>query len=377
MPRVRDVRRLELLEKSASSTRVLNLYSVHRNARDPKTIEALEAKPLFTNSILNRSIILKHRVRPDEVDLFDGPVGNVTKILVPLDRMDLKVGASTLFLGQKRYAQIAESLFTDDFLKNTRDQAILQILDELPSLDPFLLRERMKREHHDIALEYFPISEADGIRMRAFVHAEVARLVGMSGASNTPNGRNQVDRMVDKIMSTSPEEAFAPLKAALRMSDNDYQEGLFAWRGFLYYKWQLSQMFDQLKGLVEATRTLRPAGRPSAEERTAIASAVKTITRAISHTARQASESIRLYDTAYLAMIEDEDPKPFREFLFKAPSLFQKMGTGIGGLQHVVSFWNFRFGSAKAKLPQADEYLDILADFIASLPDPDEADAQE
>lgn len=377
MPRVRDVRPLERLEKSASSTRVLNLYSVHRNARDPETIAALEAKPLFTNSTLNRSIILKHRVRPDERDLFDGPVGNVTKILVPLDRLDLKVGASTLFMGQKRYAQTAENLFTDDFLKNTRDQAILQILDELPSLDPFLLRERMKRENHDIALEYFPISEADGVRMRAFVHAEVARLVGMSGAVATPSGRNQVDRMVDKIMSTSPEEAFAPLKAALRMSDHDYQEGLFAWRGFLYYKWQLSQMFDQLKDLVEAMRTLKPAGRMTTDERMAIASTVKTITRGVSFTARQASESIRLYDTAYLAMIEDEDPRPFREFLFKAPSLFQKMGTGIGGLQHVVSFWNFRFGSSKAKLPEVEEYLDILTDFVASLPDPDEVDGQD
>jgi len=59
----RSIRRLTTLERSASTARVLNLLAIHK--RDPDDPELL-AKPFFENRVLNRCIILKHRLRPHE-----------------------------------------------------------------------------------------------------------------------------------------------------------------------------------------------------------------------------------------------------------------------------------------------------------------------
>jgi hypothetical protein len=86
----RTVRRLTALEQSASTARVLNLLAPHRKAdSDPALVQA----PFFRNRLLNQSILLKHRVRPHEMELFSTPRATVTKILIPIDGADLKVGA--------------------------------------------------------------------------------------------------------------------------------------------------------------------------------------------------------------------------------------------------------------------------------------------
>jgi len=101
----RTVRSLSALS-GASSSRVLNLLAIgltqaenegHRNA------------PLFGSFIINNSIILKHRLRADEVDLF--PVRRVlaTKVIIPFERSDLKVGAC-LRVDDVRSSDIREGL---------------------------------------------------------------------------------------------------------------------------------------------------------------------------------------------------------------------------------------------------------------------------
>jgi hypothetical protein len=55
----RSIRRLTALENSASTARVLNLLATHRRFPDD---EELAKNPFFKNKLLNRSIILKHRL---------------------------------------------------------------------------------------------------------------------------------------------------------------------------------------------------------------------------------------------------------------------------------------------------------------------------
>ena len=46
-----------------------------------------------------------------------------------------------------------------------RDDRMLQVLDGLPSLDPFLMRERLKKEGFAPARCYFDLTDADMVRM--------------------------------------------------------------------------------------------------------------------------------------------------------------------------------------------------------------------
>ncbi|MEI9890430.1 MAG: hypothetical protein WDN45_07320 [Caulobacteraceae bacterium] len=78
------------LESTASTARVLNLLATHRKFPDDPE---LRDNPFFRNRVLNRSIILKHRLRPHEYQSFAAPKPTVTKVLIPIDGTDLRSGA--------------------------------------------------------------------------------------------------------------------------------------------------------------------------------------------------------------------------------------------------------------------------------------------
>jgi hypothetical protein len=84
-----------------------------------------------------------------------------------------------------------------------------------------------------------------------------------------------------------------------------------------------------------------------------------------------ACESIRatigVYDNSYRELVENQDPVPFREFLLSAPALFCKLGDGLGGIQHIVSYWRFRFPPASRGSVNPIELSEILEDFLQVL----------
>ena len=93
----RTVRNLAHLEESASTARVLNLLRVYRRQRNNP---AYSENPLFQSPTLNRSIILKHRLRRNERDLFFDARKTATKIIIPIDGAELKLGGRFVFVNQ-------------------------------------------------------------------------------------------------------------------------------------------------------------------------------------------------------------------------------------------------------------------------------------
>ena len=166
----RSIRRLTALENSASTARVLNLLATHR--RFPDDLE-LNRNPFFRNRLLNRSIILKHRLRPNEYVSFGTPRPTVTKILLPIDGTDLRAGAHSFFVGQTGFDNLVEDTFGEDLKTGSRDRQVLDVIDNLPSLDPFLLREHLRASDIEPARAFFAISDADVQRMVEFVREEI------------------------------------------------------------------------------------------------------------------------------------------------------------------------------------------------------------
>lgn len=88
----RTIRNLAHLRRSASTARVLNLLRVWLDhGHEPEWAE----RPVFQTMALNRSLIMKHRLRRDEVDSFYLRRQVATKVIIPLDSRDLKAGGVT------------------------------------------------------------------------------------------------------------------------------------------------------------------------------------------------------------------------------------------------------------------------------------------
>lgn len=174
----RAVRSLEHLKSSASTARVLNLLRVWEDHGDSGIDGAVRNSewadyPLFRTRALNRALIIKHRLRRNETDLFTGRRQVATKVVVPIDDKELKTGGRYVFVNQIGFERVIMAAF--GVAPNHPDIETLRLIDKLPSLDPFLLREQLRRSGLDPAPCYFSISENDLQRMQAFVRSEIER----------------------------------------------------------------------------------------------------------------------------------------------------------------------------------------------------------
>jgi len=357
----RSFRRLSALSASGSSARVLNLPWAHRtHANAPGALQP----PLFHNRLLNRAIILKHRLRAHELENAPPDRSVVTKVLIPIDANDLRHGAHSFLCGQRDLEAALPDLLGPGLEPGSRDRILLSVLDELPSLDPFLLREHLKRRGIEAGDGYFSITEADLRRMHGFVEQELLGLAKLGGAGPA---RPASERLAAKLLSQDVGQ-LGLLKETLRLSDREYQEGMFAWRGFLYYKWMMRSIGRDAPELLDSIATVRHRGASSAYIDMYVAEARLRLVEQIGRLLADVGRTLGIYDQAYRSLIEKGDPGAFRSFLRSAPCLFAVLGQQLGAVQHVISFWNYRVlkGRRAGRLgPQ--ELMDILLDFEESV----------
>ena len=363
----RNSRSLAYLEDTASTARVLNLLRTHRRrSSDP----AHGAKPFFKNPTLNRAIVLKHRLRRHEIELFTDMRKTATKVILPIDGKDLRVGGQSVFVGQLNYDVVMENAFGDTWLKDPSDRELLDILDDLPSFDPFLLRECLKRHGREPARCYFEISDADLARMYRFVEHEIQKLIDLCYAtpdgSGGGSGSQQGARLVKKILSDTVDAETEPLRLTLRLEKRDYQEGVFCWKGFLYYKWSLAEFMPSVTKVAEAIATMMPHGPSDTETRAYLAATRDVLVRAIGASIEKAETSLGSYDRAFESLLGGK-PTAFREFLLSAPAMFCDLGERLGAVSHIVSFWKYRFPGDRMPRITAPDLLDIFSDFENSL----------
>lgn len=363
----RTIRSLANLQGSASTARVLNLSWVHR---EHGHTDAWRDAPLFKNQVLNRAMIIKHRLRRDEVDRFRRRRHVATKIVLPTDAGDLRAGGRYLFIGENGFETKMKQAF--GMAADHPDQQTMKIIDGLPGLDPFLLREQLRRNGETPAACYFNLSEADLRSMITFVGDEISPLVDLSlGPDWGLTAENPVSRLTDKILSNSAGQDLSALGQTLRLKPEEYEEGIFCWKGFLYYKWVLRGVIGDVGTVMEAVKSVRPHGRPTNQQYVTLARGRELVQRRILTTCDATAEMLRIYDDAFRGLTEQGRPTGFRDFLLDAPHLFAKLGERLGSLQHIVSFWKYRM--AKGKLaPAAEELIDLLADFEISLTGRDE-----
>ena len=325
-------------------------------------------QPMFRNPVLNRALFVKHRLRENEIELFDNYRTSATKILLPIDGSDLGSGGRSAFIGQRGYEGILHNLVGETGPEGLNDRKTLEVLDRIPSLDPFLLREQLRRHNLQPAACYFDISPGDAERMFDFMNIELGALVKLSMGEDDGFAAS-TGVLVQKILSNAAPEDMEPLRMVLRLDRKDFLEGLFCWKGFLYYKWRLVEIVADQPQLLAEISKIKPQGFGEFPVKAYIAEARDRIIRAVRSYCRGVQDSIKVYDDAYGRLTTAGDPVAFREFLLEAPSMFINLGERLGVLDHVFSLSNLRFrgeGSGSSAL-NYEELMDIFVDFEDSL----------
>lgn len=363
-------RDLSRIRGSASTARVINLPAIsERYGSD----EDFASKPFFKSRRLNETaIIVKHALRSNEMDYFEHKRTSATKIILPYSRRELALGGISCFVNERTYRKFLDDVVGDFRSKedDAADRQLLEILDQLPSFDPFLLRERLRLAGVVPARQYFDIADADIDRMRAYVCAEFAKLIELAMAKEGVAAKPLAQRLADKLMVDETAAALAPLRETLRLSGQEYSEGVFAWKGFLYYHWLL----DELKASVEAfSKSVRSCHYADlgADERRSLKASIERIERLISAALAGLSASLLDYTEAYGELL-DGRANAFRDFLLTAPDRFIPIGESVGMLRHITSFWEFYVPKTDPRIVSGREALSLFSEFLLGL---DSADA--
>ncbi|HEX7761389.1 MAG TPA: hypothetical protein VF459_17925 [Caulobacteraceae bacterium] len=361
-----SVRNLANLQQTASTARVLNLLRVaQRSGQETEHGQ----QPFFRHPQLNRAIILKHRLRRNEREAFGDGRQTATKIVIPIDAADLKLGGRSVFVDQLNYDAVMRASLGERWVTFSEDREMLEIIDALPSLDPFLLREHLKRHGRSPARCYFEVSDADLARMHRYVEGEIKQLIDLcfaGGAGRAGAG----PKLVRKILSITVDEDTEPLRLTLRLEKNEYQEGVFCWKGFLYYKWTIAESLKGAEEVAAAIVALRPSGAAEADIKAYLQKSRESLSRSVLVVRDAACETLRVYDNAFASLLQGQ-PQAFREFLLSAPSMFSDLGERLGAVNHIVSFWKFRFPFGRPAFVTAEELAEIFMDFEDSLSFPE------
>jgi hypothetical protein len=359
----RAVRSLTAL-RNASSGRVLNLCSLHAGKDGD---EDFRARPFFLSPIFNTSILLKHRLRFDEVELFRDSRTVATKVIVPFDRHNLRLGGQSFFIGQDGFEELVREVGNYKTpLDCDRDLALMDLIDQTPSLDPFMLRQKLAT--HGIAphADYFAISAADRQQIHSHAVRELKRLIQLA-AGAAPDSATSTGRMVSALLSNEVDEKLAPLRLTLGMTPDEFAEGVFSWRGFIYYKWCIQEAWQILAETLREMRAIQPVGTPTPDEKAFLQESKREVTKTIRTIVKDITKVLAIYDGAYGALVDERRPEMFRQFLEHAPTAFIELGEKLGAIQHITTFWRYRFPRGVRRTIGVVELGEVFEDFLHGL----------
>jgi hypothetical protein len=359
---VAGVANLKLIVAMSSSARILNLHAL---AAEHPTEPDFYDKPMFLHPVLNRSIIVKHNVRPGEEERLAPRRFNATKIIFPFDPDDLNLGGQYLFVDQPDFVQALTRHLEFGETAPERDVEVLRILDRLPTLDPFLVREALAKHRIEVDSAYYQFSELDKVNMLAFVERQIEALIELCfGEIKLHDFRAK--RLSQLLLADADNPELEPLQKTLRMEGDQFLEAMFAWKGFLYYRWRAQELAPALK------RTMRSIGRINARRYDTdglrfVISAKELLESTITKNWREISQHLRLYNRAYEGLTEGQNPEGFRNFLSNGSNLFLELGDRIGRLEQLVSFWDHRLNQHHAGGMSPDDVMDAMRDLLQGL----------
>jgi len=169
--------------------------------------------------------------------------------------------------------------------------------------------------------------------------------------------------MVAAMLSSDVAEELAPLRETLGLSGEAFRQGVFSWRGFLYYKWSMAKFWPDVMGVLRQIKEVQPHGAYNRNIQDELAQARNAIILLVRDNGQDVSRILSVYDRSFSELVAQQAPRAFRDFLLSAPRTFLEIGEKMGAISHIVEFWRHRFPAGKPVKIDVDELSTIFHDF--------------
>lgn len=326
-------------ELNSGSTRVFNVDRLHRAVMADG---APRDEQLFRRAELHRIIFIKQAL-VDSSYMPERASRIGTKLYFAFNEQNVFEGGKSIFAGDPQFDDaMAFQLGFDRSRKvedYVRDRDVIQILDSLPSLDPFLMRDRLAAEGITPHLGYFEIEEDEWRTIRDHVMRKFKPMVELAfGESDAVRTAARLRSLVQKIWEAKDMDSLRPILDAMELTDEEAPKALQAWKGVIYYDHRLTKLEDRVKVLATwLNKSATPTDVVPRELRKLLEEIRFAVRQLVRDRWQRARERLKEYNEAYGALfIERRSPGPFMAFLGNASDIFNELGDELSRLDHAA-----------------------------------------
>ena len=379
-----QLRKLEKLQNTRNTPRVLNLIALEEDAgvaeeaalaKQNGEVKSSAGEPFFLNSGLGKAIFVKHNLRPEEFDLFDGHSVVETKVIVPFDKTRLELGGRSFFLGERAAKDTLRGMFKINpdarDPQTVRDMKVLRVLNKVPSFDAFVLREALRTASLKIDQRYFSASYHEIKNATDAIYSDIGPLV--KAALGKSASSDELERFVEEVWNVDEEGKQNRFFEALRIPRSEWPEIVFAWKALLYYRQKTHREEDRLPELARAIRTVRLTNNVNMCSARELHKQKQRLVRNLLALQTRAQEDSERLAQALVSAISDFEVRRFRQWLRTLSSNIVKLGTDVTIFDQVVGYYLYEFGGKQSMDGLAYEAgLRNLNDLVARRFDEDE-----
>lgn len=259
----KEVRSFHRIRRS-SSGRILNLVKLSEAAANE---DGPDVRQLFFTPALNRSILTKHNVRDNERVWFTRPVQVATKIFIPFDHKRLEIGGRSFFIEEIQFKEhLRELLHLDPASGDPHtmhDIRVLEGLSHSPTLDPFIITERLRAEGIRVDPALLAESYAHASKASTDVYHVFEPL--LQKALGKVASAEEMGRFIDQVWNTSTATTSNPFLEALQIPRTEWANVIFAWKALIFYDLISRDTGKRLRQVLKVLHGTLPRPRPGAE----------------------------------------------------------------------------------------------------------------
>jgi hypothetical protein len=357
----------------------LNCFQMTKDIRvQAKAIDAEDPlRKLFRITALNDSIFFKVIETSQQSGHLVYSVE--TLLYFPFNHANIYEGGDSVLFSDpkflpKLYDKTGVDTGTDEGReKIDNDRPILEMIESLPTLDPFLLKSKAQQLGIEdrIHPNYFNISLEDWRRIQAPIRKKISALVlralGGDADEDDPVIEQHVSKFLSKIWEARDVDGIEDFVRSLDIPVEKAPELFFAWKAICFYQVQFQTISPHLKNLyawIGNDNTALPVDLKVLpyDDRQEIKYKLRIVRNRLRENHDDIRNILSTYEKSYSAFIKQGEPKMFKEFLGRADEHYIELAASISSNTHAINLLydqTKRWGK-QLKSPQYHELIDCF-----------------
>ncbi len=319
---------------------------------------------LFEMPFLNRSVLLKH-VDAREGGRCAGTLRPIHMLIyLPYDPDCPGEGGETLLYSRQALAQLATArigVIDEASTALRHDAAVLERLDALPSLNPFLLRGVAEPA---IPQSYLELESEAVARLQQRLERRIRPLIVAALGRPEEEVGADLDRMVEGFLSAAERHHLRSFAGALQLEPAEAETVLEAWTGIAFFEDEIVRLKPRVQTFAEQ---LIAASKPlkwlPATEHGRLAERLAAVRAAMRDAWLELRSILECYQRSYDALVFDAAPEAFVAFLRDSPAHYWRLGELCAYYEQAVRTWtDGTVADAEGRVPL--EALDDVVGFL-------------